>query len=49
MRGDRRGVFMSDSLIPERPPMVPKWLIAIIVILALVVLGYSLKQLVPWG
>jgi hypothetical protein len=38
---------MPDSLIPETPPpVVPKWLIAVIVLVALIILGYSLNQLV---
>jgi hypothetical protein len=40
---------MSDSLIPERPPIVPKWLIALLILLALLVLAYSLKQLFGRG
>lgn len=37
---------MPDSLIPEKTPMVPKWLVAVLVIIAVVVLGYSLNQLI---
>lgn len=37
---------MADSLIPEKPPIVPRWLVALLVLLAVVALGYSLNQLV---